>query len=151
MVKTKIGNLNFALIQTSLIWEQPTANRDLLTLKIHTLSNDVDVIILPEMFTTGFTMTPEHINVGEGEITLNWMKQIALEKNAAVVGSIVYIESGSYYNRLFFVKPNGDYSSYDKRHTFTLAGEDKKYVAGDKRIIIEYLGFKFCPLICYDL
>jgi predicted amidohydrolase len=143
--------LKIALVQSSLIWENPKFNRVEFTKKIKIISNEVDVIILPEMFTTGFTMSPENINENEGLKTLEWMKEMALEKKAAIVGSIVFKEKDNNYNRLFFVEPNGSFTSYDKRHTFTLAGENLKYVAGNDRVLINFRGFLFCPMVCYDL
>lgn len=143
--------LHVALVQTHLIWENPTKNRKIISAKIDEISKKVDVIILPEMFTTGFTMTPQHIDIREGEITLKWMQKKAKEKQAALVGSLAFYESGNYTNRLYFVRPNGDYHKYDKRHTFTLAGEDKVYKSGLEKLIVDYRGFKICPMICYDL
>lgn len=143
--------LNIALIQSTLVWENPEQNRNNFSNKIDSISSDVDVVILPEMFTTGFTMSPENINTAEGQITLDWMKKISKEKNVALIGSLPFYENGNYTNRLFFVEPNGNYQQYDKRHTFTLAGEDKVYKAGSKRLLVEYKGFRIYPLICYDL
>lgn len=143
--------LHFAVIQSELLWENPEQNRNNFSKKIAAISSDVDVIILPEMFTTGFTMTPENIDKGEGLNTVKWMQKKAMEKNAALIGSIVFQEDGLYYNRLWFVEPDGALYSYDKRHTFTLAGEDKVYARGEKNVLIEYKGFRLCPLICYDL
>lgn len=143
--------LKIALIQSPLFWEDPERNRNFFSEKIEKISSDVDLIILPEMFTTGFTMTPENISKDEGRFTLNWMQKKAKEKNAAVVGSLPFYANGKYSNRLFFVLPDGSYQYYDKRHTFTLAGEDKIYMAGTLRLMVNYKGFKICPLICYDL
>lgn len=143
--------LKIALVQSSLAWENPEGNRQLLSKKIDTITSDVDLIILPEMFTTGFTMHPDHIENEEGLSTVKWMQEWAKQKNAALTGSIVFNEEGKYYNRLWFVEPNGGSSTYDKRHTFTLAGEHKVYQKGDKTVLIEYKGFRFYPFICYDL
>ena len=143
--------LQVALIQTHLFWENPEANRRAFTAKIDAISSDTDIVVLPEMFTTGFTMKPEHIAVVEGEKTLDWMKEMALKKDAAIVGSMVFKDNNSFFNRLFFVHPNGKIDSYDKKHTFTLAGEDKIYKTGEAKLIVDYKGFKICPLICYDL
>ncbi|WP_405384585.1 nitrilase family protein [Maribacter sp. LLG6340-A2] len=148
---SKNDNLQIALVQSPIKWEDPQGNRLFFKEKIDQIKEAVDLIVLPEMFTTGFTMSPEHINEKEGEYTLHWMQQVAQQKNCAVVGSIVFKENDLYYNRLFFVFPNGQYNVYDKRHTFTLAGEDKKYTKGSKKLIVEFKGFKICPLICYDL
>ncbi len=143
--------LKIALIQSQLIWEDPQANRANFSKKIASIPEDVDLIILPEMFTTGFTMSPHTIDASEGSKTVEWMQKVANKKNAALCGSIVYNEKGSYFNRLYFVKPNGDISIYDKKHTFTLAGEHKVYQAGAAKLVLEYKEFKVCPLICYDL
>ncbi|CAM4170913.1 amidohydrolase [Zobellia nedashkovskayae] len=143
--------LNVALVQTSLAWEDPKANRAELDTKLEALTSDIDLIVLPEMFTTGFTMSPQNIGKEEGQKTLAWMQQKAKEKDVALVGSIVFYENDTYTNRLFFVEPDGKTSIYDKRHTFTLAGEDKVYQAGKERLIVHYKGFKICPMICYDL
>ena len=146
-----MSTLKIAVIQASLIWESPEENRVSFSSKINTIPSDVDLIIFPEMFTTGFTMSPQNINVNEGQITLNWMKKISKEKNVAIVGSLPFYENENYTNRLFFVEPSGNYHQYDKRHTFTLAGENKVYKAGSERLLVVYKGFRFCPLICYDL
>lgn len=143
--------LNIALVQSSLVWEDPEANRALFSKKLNLVSNNTDLAILPEMFTSGFTMSPEKLGKGESEKTVDWMLNEAVSKNIALVGSSVFYENDKYYNRLFFVKPNGEISSYDKRHTFTLAGEHKKYTSGKRIEIIDYKGFRITPLICYDL
>lgn len=143
--------INVALVQSPLVWENPQRNRENLEKIILSISSEVDVIVLPEMFTTGFTMTPSNIAKEEGGKTVKWMQDMASKKNAAVIGSIVFEEGGHYYNRLWFVEPNNKISSYNKRHTFTLAGEDKVYTAGNNKLLISFRGFRFCPLICYDL
>ena len=143
--------LKIALIQTPLIWENPEKNMELFSKKIDSVSSNVDLIVLPEMFTTGFTMTPEHIAISHTEETVHWMQQMALKSKSAIIGSVVFSEDACYYNRLLFVKPDASISCYDKRHTFTLAGEHEKYTAGNKILVENYKGFKICPLICYDL
>lgn len=145
------NTLNIALIQSHLLWENPEANRKVFSEKINKISKEVDIIVLPEMFTTGFTMTPEHIDKTESGKTLDWLKSEAAKNNAALIGSTVYQEEDKFYNRLFFVQPNGAVNQYDKKHTFTLAGEDKVYQAGKSKLIVTYKGFKIYPLICYDL
>ena len=143
--------LKVALIQSHLLWENPKANREMFAGKIEGIPQGIDLIVLPEMFTTGFTMRPEKIDILEGERTLQWMKDCASKTNIAICGSIVFHEEGHFFNRLFFVLPNGEYYQYDKKHTFTLAGEDKVYKAGKRKEVFEYKGFRICPLICYDL
>lgn len=146
MAEIKVG-----LLQTSLIWEDPLANFRHLEASVQDLDNDVDVVILPEMFSTGFTMTPENCPEDTGSLTLGWMRKTAAALNAAVVGSTVWQGDSGYYNRLFFVKPDGDTEAYDKKHTFSLAGEDQVYKAGNKKLQVMFRGFSWCPLICYDL
>ena len=140
-----------ALIQTSLIWENPTENRSHLAQKITGFMEDVDLIVLPEMFSTGFTMNPKAVAETMNGETVAWLQHLAKAKNCAITGSLVIEEKGKFYNRLVFVFPNGDIQHYDKRHLFTLAGEDKVYSAGKQKLIVEYKGFRICPLICYDL
>lgn len=144
-------HLKIALVQSPLLWEQPRLNREIFSSKLKSVSNDVDLIVLPEMFTSGFTMSPEQLPKNEGEETLKWMTEKAQEYGAAITGSIVYGENDKYYNRLFFVEANGNIQHYDKRHTFTLAGEHQKYEAGKKHLIIDFKGFKINTMICYDL
>ncbi|WP_318343693.1 amidohydrolase [Flagellimonas baculiformis] len=143
--------LRIALIQSHLHWENPEKNRTMFGEKINAISEEVDLVVLPEMFTSGFTMEPGQIDSSEGKQTVEWMQRLAQQKNTALTGSIVFQENGNYFNRLFFVEPNGEYHTYDKKHTFTLAGEDKVYEAGKQKLIVEYKGFNICPLICYDL
>lgn len=143
--------LQVALIQSNLVWENPKQNRILFTEKISKISKPTDIIILPEMFTTGFSMNASNLaETMQGE-TVNWMLEMAKNNNVAIVGSLIIKEDGKYYNRLLFVSPEGKIASYNKRHTFTLAGENKVYQAGTKKVIIHYKGWKICPLICYDL
>jgi len=143
--------MKIAILQTALIWENPATNRIHFEEKINAIGEPVDLIVLPEMFTSGFTMHPNLVaETMQGE-TMVWLQQLAKEKNAAITGSLVISEEGNFYNRLVFVFPSGEIQFYDKWHLFTLAGEDKVYTAGKEKIIINYLGWKICPLICYDL
>ena len=143
--------MKIALIQTSLFWENPTENRSHLVQKITGFMEDVDLIVLPEMFSSGFTMNPKAVaETMQGE-TIAWLQHLAKAKNCAVTGSLVIKENDKYYNRLIFIFPDGEIKTYDKKHLFTLAGEDKIYTAGKDKLIVEYKGFKICPLICYDL
>ncbi|MDP5157905.1 MAG: amidohydrolase [Flaviramulus sp.] len=143
--------LKIALIQSDLVWENPEQNIQNFTKKIESISNKVDVIVLPEMFTSGFTMNASVVAETLYGDSVNWMKAIAKKTNSAIVGSLVIREGEHYFNRLLFVEASGYISNYDKRHTFTLAGEDKIYKAGTEKVIINYKGWKICPLICYDL
>jgi len=112
---------------------------------------DVDLIVLPEMFSSGFTMNPKAVaETMQGE-TIAWLQHLAKAKNCAITGSLVIEENGNYFNRLVFVFPTGEIKTYDKKHLFSLAGENEFYTAGKDKLILEYKGYKICPLICYDL
>ena len=135
------NKLNIALIQSDLVWENPEQNRDNFTKKIDNIKEEVDVVILPEMFTTGFTMNAETVaETMDGE-TVSWMKELASKTDAAIVGSIVISENNKFYNRLLFVEPSGFISYYDKRHTFTLlkarAIENMCYCIGVNRVGVD--------------
>ena len=143
--------MKIALIQSSLVWENPKLNRNHFEEKINAISENVDLIVLPEMFSTGFTMSPNLVaETIQGETVL-WMQSLAKAKNCAITGSLIIAENSNFYNRLVFVFPSGELQFYDKKHLFTLAGEDKIYTSGKQKLIVEYKGFKICPLICYDL
>ncbi|GAL67719.1 amidohydrolase [Jejuia pallidilutea] len=143
--------LKIALIQSDLVWENPEQNQQNFTKKINAVAEKVDIIVLPEMFTSGFTMNAKAVAETMEGTTVSWMLDLAKTKQAAIAGSMVVIENDNYYNRFLFAEPSGKLFYYDKRHTFTLAGEHKVYKAGNKKIIIDYRGWKICPLICYDL
>ncbi|NNL16072.1 MAG: amidohydrolase [Flavobacteriaceae bacterium] len=140
-----------ALIQSQIVWENAEQNRIKFKAKINAIKENVDLVILPELFSTGFSMNPEPIAESmEGE-TIKWMKRLASEKQSAITGSIVIKDDNNYYNRLLFVHPSGEINIYDKKHTFTFAGEDKAFASGNKKLIVIYKGWKICPLVCYDL
>jgi omega-amidase len=143
--------LKISIIQSDLFWENPDPNLLMFSEKINHIPEKTDLIVLPEMFTTGFTMNAETLAELENGKTLNWMKDQASKMNCAITGSVIISENKNFYNRLFFVYPTGDYKSYDKRHTFTLAGEHHTFDSGNERLIVDLLGWKICPLICYDL
>lgn len=145
------SSLTFALIQTDLVWENPQANLLHFEQLLNSLTKKVDVIVLPEMFTTGFSMRSKSLAEKVNGSTVGWMKLFAKKKEAAIVGSIVICDNNQYYNRLHWVCPDGTVFFYDKKHLFSMADENKHYESGTKRLIIEYKGWKFCPLICYDL
>ncbi len=143
--------LKIALIQSDLVWENPEQNRKHFTEKIESIPSAVDVVILPEMFTTGFTMNAKAVAETMQGKTVEWMKNTASKNNTAMVGSLIISEENKYFNRLLFVEPSGKITVYNKRHTFTLVGEDKVFAAGTEKIIVNYKGWNICPLICYDL
>ena len=143
--------MKVALIQSPLSWENPAVNRNYFEEKINAITEKVDLIVLPEMFTTGFTMNPSAVTETMQGETILWLQSLAKAKNSAITGSLVVTENDNFYNRLVFVFPSGEIQFYDKRHLFTLAGEDKVYTSGKEKLIVEYLGWKICPLVCYDL
>jgi predicted amidohydrolase len=143
--------MKVALIQAPLVWENPKQNRNYFEDKINSISETIDLIVLPEMFTSGFTMNPKAVAESMQGETVLWLQALAKAKNAAITGSLVIEENGYFYNRLVFVLPSGAIKTYDKKHLFTLAGEDKAYTSGTQKMLIEYQGFKICTLICYDL
>lgn len=143
--------MKIALVQAPLIWEQVTENIKHFDQELKTLDRDVDLVVLPEMFSSGFTMRPDKAFVTmEGELVL-WMQKAAKTHQFALTGSVVVKEGEGYYNRLFFVFPDGHFETYDKRHLFSLAGEEKVYLPGAQRLIVTYKGWRICPLVCYDL
>ncbi|MEM6643497.1 MAG: amidohydrolase [Bacteroidota bacterium] len=143
-------DLHVSLLQTDIVWEDRVANLNHLDHQLSALPT-TDLIVLPEMFTSGFSMNAAVLAETNNGPTLQWMKTQAKAKDAAVTGSFIIEEEGQFYNRLFFVYPNGKLRSYDKKHLFALAGEDKIYVAGSDRLILEYRGWKIALMICYDL
>ena len=144
-------NLKIAIIQSDLAWHNPIENRNNFSQKINGINEQVDLIILPEMFTTGFSMHPENISENMNGKTVQWMKKFASIKNAVITGSVIIKEKESYFNRLLFVHPSGKIEIYNKRHLFSFAGEHKVYKAGTEKMIFELKGWKICPQICYDL
>lgn len=144
-------DLKITLVQSELIWENASANRELFSKKFQTFEGETDLIVLPEMFTTGFSMNAKKLAEPNDSDSLNWMISEARKYNCAITGSVIISENDKFYNRLFFVLPDGTYEKYDKKHTFTLAKENETYTAGKERLIVNYKGWKICPLICYDL
>ncbi|MDR3132468.1 MAG: amidohydrolase [Prevotellaceae bacterium] len=143
--------MKIALLQTSMAWENKQANLQYCTDRINALPDDVQLVALPEMFSTGFSMQPGRLAETEEGRTLQWLRNTAARKAVAIAGSVIAGENGKYYNRLFFVFPDGSYQKYDKRHLFSMSEEPLHYTAGARRLIVEYAGWRICPLICYDL
>ena len=151
-----MSTLTISLIQTHLHWENKPANLQMLEEKIMGIATKTEIVVLPEMFSTGFSMRPEELaETMEGE-TLQWMKRVAAQKKVILAGSVIIKEEAAdgltnYYNRLIWMLPNGNYGVYDKRHRFAYAGEDDHYTAGSKRLIASVKGWKINLLVCYDL
>ena len=156
-----MSHLTFTLIQTNLHWEDKAANLQMLEEKINALQHPTQIIVLPEMFNTGFSMKPEQYAEDMQGPTVQWMKKIAAEKRVIVPGSMMAkevetsqtgeAETSRYYNRLIWMLPNGQCGVYDKRHLFAYADEDKHYTAGTKRLMASVNGFKINLQVCYDL
>lgn len=146
------SSLKITLLQTTLHWENPEKNREHFGKLIREIrKGSTDLILLPEMFTTGFTMDAAALAEKPGGVTMQWMHEMAQQKNAVICGSIIIKERGHFYNRLLWMPPDGNYSQYDKRHLFRMAGEHQTYTPGKKRLIVTLKGWRICPLICYDL
>ena len=143
--------MKIALIQSDLYWEDPSENRKNFESKINQIDSEVNLIVLPEMFSTGFTMNASEVaETMQGETVL-WMQRVAKQRKCALTGSLIITENNQFYNRMLFVFPSGEIRHYDKRHLFSLAGEDRTYTSGKEKVIVEYLGWKICLQVCYDL
>ena len=143
-------NLNISLIQSNLFWKNTEKNLSHFTTLISSIKK-TDLILLPEMFNTAFCPTSKNLAENINGKTVKWMKKIAKEKDCDIAGSIMVKENLKVYNRLIWVAKNGNISTYDKRHLFSLIKENKSLSKGEKRLIVELDGWKICPLICYDL
>ncbi|KOY51508.1 amidohydrolase [Polaribacter dokdonensis] len=145
------NELHVVGIQADLVWENPSENLKYFEDKITDLPTTTDLVVLPEMFTTGFTMHPNNVAESMNGSSITWMKRLAQKFDFAIIGSLVIKEDNKFYNRLVFVHPSGKINTYNKRHSFTLAGEHKVYTSGKEILTIDYKGWKIRPLICYDL
>ena len=144
-------DLKITIVQTDLHWEDPVANMAMLEEKISGTSGHTDVIILPEMFTTGFTMEARKYAEMMNMRTFRWMKQMADHTKALVIGSFIANVHGRFYNRLLWMEPGGTFKTYDKRHLFRMAEENQVYSPGESLLIGHWKGWRICPLVCYDL
>lgn len=145
-----MSSLTISIIQADLHWEDVAKNLAMFEARIAGI-NKSEVIVLPEMFSTGFSMKPEQLAETMEGPTLSWMKKIAMEKRVVLTGSVIIAEEGKYYNRLIWMLPNGQYGYYDKRHLFAFAGEHEHYTAGMRRLIAQVKGWKLNLQVCYDL
>lgn len=143
-------DLSISLLQNDLAWHQPAQNRLAFEATIAGLG-DTDIIVLPEMFSTGFTMSSKDMAESMTGETANWLREMARSSNAIVTGSLIVAEHGHYYNRLFWVEPGGDLKTYDKRHLFRMGQEHLHYAAGSDKLLVNIKDWRVCPLICYDL
>ncbi len=144
-------DLKITILQSNLFWESIAENLNLFSQKINAIQEATDICVLPEMFTTGFSMSPKKLAEHMSGRTVNWMREMANAKKCILTGSFICEEGGKYYNRLVWMRPDGTYDTYDKRHLFSMANENEFYTAGTEKLIVTVNGWKICPLICYDL
>lgn len=146
-----MNTLKITTFQAYLFWENIEKNLQNLGLRLSSIREKTDLIVLPEMFNTGFTMNAEKFAEEMDGMTMKWMLEQAKKFDSVVTGSIIIKEGKKYYNRLVWMRPDGSYEFYDKRHLFGLGEEDQHYSAGSKKLFVELHGWKICPVICYDL
>ena len=146
-----MSTLTLTIIQSNLHWEDKKANLQMFEEKIFAIKEKTEIVVLPEMFTTGFSMKPETLAEKMDGETVQWMKRIAAQKKIILTGSIIIEEDGNYFNRIVWMLPNGQFGCYDKKHLFAYAEEDEHYTAGSKRLIASVKGWKINLLVCYDL
>lgn len=143
--------INIAIIQAPLVWADKQANLNYFSTAFRKFNKPVDLVILPEMFPTGFITDPALISERMDGVVINWMKKASSEMNSVITGSIAIEEEGAYYNRLIWMRPDGTYEQYDKRHLFRMGDEHRRFSQGKKSLFAELKGWKIRPLICYDL
>jgi predicted amidohydrolase len=145
------AELNIIAIQTNIAWEDRDTNLADYEQQIESITDKKEVIVLPEMFTTGFSMQPEALAEDMNGVSVTWMKNMAAKHRCIITGSLIIKEEGKFYNRLLWVQPDGKIGQYDKRHLFGYAEEDKHYTPGSKRLIAQVKGIRICLMVCYDL
>lgn len=144
-------DLKVSIIQSDLIWKDVDANLASFAYEIDQIQEEVDLIVLPEMFNMGFVVDPVDVAEEMEGKSMQWIRKQAKEKNAVICASIIIQENENYYNRLFWMLPDGNFQHYDKRHLFSLGGEHHQFTAGNESLVVELKGWKIKPLVCYDL
>jgi predicted amidohydrolase len=144
-------DLTIALVQTDIFWEDIDANLHALSRKLEGLKEEVDAVLLPELFTTGFTMRSRELAEEMGGKSISWMRNTADKYGCAIAGSLIIRQDRHYFNRFIWMEPGGKISTYDKRHLFSISGEDEHYARGDSATFLEMNSFRIMPLVCYDL
>ncbi len=144
-------DLRISLVQSNIHWHSIGSNLAMFEEKIWSLKGETDIVLLPEMFQTGFSMQHTELAEPMNFTTFKWMKQMAEQIEAVVCGSFMVKEEGEVFNRLIWMQPNGDWHKYDKRHLFRMADEHEHFDFGKERLIVEWKGWKICPMVCYDL
>ena len=145
------AHLRVTLVQSDLAWQDPTANRRRLAGHFRGLAGHTDLVVLPEMFSTGFHMDAQALAEGMDGPTVGWLREEAAALGCVITGSLIVREDGCCYNRLVWARPDGTLEHYDKRHLFRMAGEHDHYAAGGRRLVVDLRGWRLCPMICYDL
>jgi len=145
------ANLRVTMIQADLAWQDPATNRRNLAAHFRGLAGHTDLIVLPEMFTTGFSMEADSLAETMAGATVGWLREEAAAIGCAITGSLIVEEDGRHYNRLVWAMPGGNLAHYDKRHLFRMAREQEHYAPGNRRLVVELKGWRLCPLVCYDL
>ncbi len=143
--------LRISLVQFDVIWENQVANREKLDQLLKPLTGRTDLILLPEMFTTGFSMNAKALAESMDGKSVRWMKSQAAATGAALAGSLIIKENDRYYNRFLFVTPSGETNIYDKKHLFSMGGEDQYFSRGNKKVVVKFMGWRIALFICYDL
>ena len=146
-----MNELKIACIQSDLAWEDADKNLNMFARELQSVPEDTELIILPEMFSTGFSMKTEKLAEIMNGKSFVWLKEQATKINKVIIGSLIIADNNDYYNRLFVMFPDGNYEYYDKRHLFRMGNEHKHYSAGNKRLVFQYKNWRICPLTCYDL
>ncbi|MEO6315117.1 MAG: amidohydrolase [Chitinophagaceae bacterium] len=146
-----MASISITIVQSELHWQDKQANLAMFEQKINGIREKTEIVVLPEMFSTGFSMQPALLAETMDGDTVTWMKRMAAQKKIIVTGSVIIEEAGNYYNRLLWVLPNGQLGIYDKRHRFAFAGENDQYTAGNKRLIASVKGWRINLQVCYDL
>jgi len=146
-----MSTLKITTFQAYLFWENIEKNLQNLGLRLSSIREKTDLIVLPEMFNTGFSMNADKLAEEMGGRTMQWMNEQARKFDSVVTGTLIIREDGKFYNRLIWMRPDGTYECYDKRHLFSMAKEEQTFTAGSQKLFVELNGFKICPIICYDL
>lgn len=146
-----VNDIKIAIIQTSLFWEDVDKNLEIFTKKISNIKNKADLVVLPEMFSTGFSMNSKKLAEEINGKTVNWLIKTSVINNISIIGSLIIKEKNNYFNKLFFVNSDGSYKTYNKRHLFRMANENNYYSQGKEDLIVHFNGWRIKPLICYDL
>lgn len=145
------SHLRVTVIQSTLAWQEPLTNRHRMATHFRGLAGHTDLVVLPETFSTGFSMDTQSLAEAMDGPTVGWMREEAAALGCVIAGSLIVREDGRHFNRLVWARPDGTVASYDKRHLFRMAQESQHFAAGSRRLVVELKGWRVCPLICYDL